>query len=207
MSRPAVYFVETTDGRFIKIGFSTNVKTRMSQLGTLRPSSFSFRLIGSFPASQETERWLHQQFAEDRDRGEWFRSSDRLRQLITCLRLDSPTDAERAVLGSGPPVEVQRSEWYAAIAKYVESRDAIQMCELLSDALGVPESDRTMKARQYIGKILSGLGFRHTCLGPRENRVAIYRRTYRGPWGRLVFSGNDMATLASALAAPPPPHV
>ena len=80
-----VYFVETLDGRFIKIGYSTRPRRRFSEFGTLRPGPFALRLIGSFPGSLKTERWLHEKFQEDRDNGEWFRASDRLREFIAAL--------------------------------------------------------------------------------------------------------------------------
>jgi hypothetical protein len=80
-----IYFVETLDGRFIKIGYSTRPRRRFSEFGTLRPSPFALRLIGSFPGSIKTERWLHEKFQEDRDNGEWFRASDRLRAFIASV--------------------------------------------------------------------------------------------------------------------------
>src|SRR5215471_11530874 len=42
-----VYFVETEDGQFVKIGFSKNVRIRMCQIAPLRPGSFALRPIGS----------------------------------------------------------------------------------------------------------------------------------------------------------------
>jgi hypothetical protein len=81
-----VYFIETEDAQSIKIGFSTSVIRRMSQLGTLMP----FRLIGYFPGTRETERWLHTKFAADWQTGEWFRASDELRQFIAMMGLIVP---------------------------------------------------------------------------------------------------------------------
>jgi len=80
-----VYFVETEDGQHVKIGFSTRPRQRFTGLGTLRPSSFAIRLIGSFPASRETESWLHQKFESARDNGEWFRKTPELARLIRAL--------------------------------------------------------------------------------------------------------------------------
>ena len=85
-----VYFIETHDGKFVKIGFSTRVFSRFSELGTLRPSDYALRLIGCFPASQSTEKWLHQKFAEFRDNGEWFRSSEELRTFIATIGVVKP---------------------------------------------------------------------------------------------------------------------
>src|SRR5262249_6220084 len=75
-----VYFVETKDKQYIKIGFSVRPMTRLSELGTLRPSGFALSLIGCIPGSPETERWLHHKFAHLRDNGEWFSAKEELRQ-------------------------------------------------------------------------------------------------------------------------------
>jgi hypothetical protein len=86
-----VYFIETEDGRYVKIGYSANVRVRLSQLGTLRSGSFGLRIIGSFPGSPATEKWLHNLFANERDNSEWFRSSDNLRLFINTLKLTPPS--------------------------------------------------------------------------------------------------------------------
>lgn len=86
----AVYFVETADHEFIKIGYSKEPLRRLSELGPLRPTTFALCLIGHFPASQATEQWLHQKFAKYRDKGEWFRSCDELRRFIETLGLVPP---------------------------------------------------------------------------------------------------------------------
>jgi hypothetical protein len=80
-----IYFAETVCGSFIKIGYSNHIPRRMSELGTLRPSAFSFRLVGSFPGSLATEQWLHRRFDGIRDSGEWFRATPELRHFITTL--------------------------------------------------------------------------------------------------------------------------
>lgn len=82
-----VYFIETEDGQFIKIGFSVNVHRRMGQIALLAPS----RLIGFFPASPQTEYWIHRKFALSRHVGEWFRSSMELREFIDSLGLITDT--------------------------------------------------------------------------------------------------------------------
>jgi hypothetical protein len=39
------------------------------------------------PGSRQVESWLHALFAEDRDNGEWFRSTSRLLEFIALLPL------------------------------------------------------------------------------------------------------------------------
>jgi hypothetical protein len=80
-----VYFVETADGQHVKIGFSTRPRKRFSEFGTLRPSIFAIRLLGSIPGSRKTERLLHEKFADARDNGEWFRKTPELDRLIAAL--------------------------------------------------------------------------------------------------------------------------
>ena len=80
-----VYFVETADGQHVKIGFSTRPRKRFSEFGTLRPSTFVIRLLGSIPGSRKTERLLHEKFASARDNGEWFRKTPELAALIAAL--------------------------------------------------------------------------------------------------------------------------
>jgi hypothetical protein len=45
------------------------------------------RPIGSMAGSRPVEAWLHLVFADDRDNGEWFRSTSRLRAFIALLPL------------------------------------------------------------------------------------------------------------------------
>ena len=80
-----VYFIETEDGQFMKIGYSRDVYRRMSRLGTLRPSGFQLRILGWIPGSIQTERWLHKKFEKDRDNGEWFRSTSKIREFLAML--------------------------------------------------------------------------------------------------------------------------
>lgn len=83
-----VYFIETQDAKFIKIGFSIKPIYRLGQLGTLMP----IRLIGSFPASVATEQWLQRKFALHHTIGEWFHSTPEIRQFINTLGLIPPEE-------------------------------------------------------------------------------------------------------------------
>lgn len=98
-----VYFIETKDREFVKIGYSTQAYRRLWQLGTLRPGNYALRLIGWLPGTLETERWLHEKFAADRDRGEWFRSSPPLRQFIETMGLIQPAPEPERTRQAKPP--------------------------------------------------------------------------------------------------------
>lgn len=84
-----VYFIETEDSQFIKIGYSTKPVNRAAQLGTLMP----VRLLGCLPGSRGTEKWLHQRFAAEHKIGEWFHSSTELRNLIGMIGLMAPIES------------------------------------------------------------------------------------------------------------------
>jgi hypothetical protein len=82
-----VYFIETNDGAFVKIGYSIDVPRRFDEIGVLLPG---LRLIGHMPGARMTETWLHRKFKGSRERGEWFRSSEELRALISALGPPEP---------------------------------------------------------------------------------------------------------------------
>jgi DNA-binding CsgD family transcriptional regulator len=82
-----IYFIETEDRQFVKIGYSANPYRRQQTLGTLRPGNFALRLLGCIPGTVQTEQWLHSKFSADRDNGEWFRASPSLIQFIDSLGL------------------------------------------------------------------------------------------------------------------------
>ena len=91
-----VYFFVTADDRFVKIGYSAKILTRLAQIRTIGPGTAGARLIGYLPGTIETERWLHRRFAALRDSGEWFRYTDEVRDFASSL-LPPPKVKESAV--------------------------------------------------------------------------------------------------------------
>jgi excisionase family DNA binding protein len=75
-----VYFIDTADGRYVKIGFSGNVKRRLSEIQASYPSALSLR--GAISRTQQTEHQIQNLFAEERQVGEWFARSERLDYFI-----------------------------------------------------------------------------------------------------------------------------
>jgi Meiotically up-regulated gene 113 len=69
MSRGMIYFIRT--GEYVKIGYSTNVPTRLSGIKTATP--YDIELLGTCPGTRATEKSLHDRFARLHYRGEWFR--------------------------------------------------------------------------------------------------------------------------------------
>ena len=84
----ASYFIRMevpgTSRRPIKIGrsYSPNVRTA----GHLTSSPYPLTLLASFPECLLPEVTLHAEFAEDRMRGEWFRPTRRLYQMVRQLQ-------------------------------------------------------------------------------------------------------------------------
>ena len=67
-----VYFIETDNKAYLKIGYTASLDKRMKQIeGTLRPTPI--RLLGYLRGNRATEAWMHAAFAGLRERGEWFR--------------------------------------------------------------------------------------------------------------------------------------
>jgi hypothetical protein len=76
-----VYFI--SGGSCIKIGTSTNVKSRFASLQT--SSMDELRLLGTIPGDVEREREVHASLERYRKRGEWFIDCSEVRQAIVEL--------------------------------------------------------------------------------------------------------------------------
>jgi hypothetical protein len=77
-----IYFIEATELRRIKIGFSSD-KPELKRLDALQCGSpCDLRLIGSIPGTRRTEKLLHSRFRELRVRREWFRSESPIWEFI-----------------------------------------------------------------------------------------------------------------------------
>jgi hypothetical protein len=76
-----IYFVQTDDNRFIKVGKANDPRQRLASLQTGSP--VRLKLIGAIPGGHETEHAIHQRFQALRTYGEWFRASDDLLDYIT----------------------------------------------------------------------------------------------------------------------------
>lgn len=73
-----VYFISSI--RAIKIGFATNVKTRMRELQTSHHEKLD--LIGFVAGEMELEKSLHSKFADKRLVGEWFEPCSEIYEYI-----------------------------------------------------------------------------------------------------------------------------
>ena len=76
-----VYFVRCED--YVKIGFSQDLKTRISDLQTACP--YELELIAAIPGEWSLEGIFHNVLRDKRIRGEWFVLDDDLRQRISMM--------------------------------------------------------------------------------------------------------------------------
>lgn len=67
-----IYFAQTHDNRFVKIGYAADVKKRMDALQTASP--VGLKLLAAMPGDHRVERALHERFGWLRERREWFRA-------------------------------------------------------------------------------------------------------------------------------------
>jgi transcriptional regulator with XRE-family HTH domain len=67
-----VYFVEDRDTLLIKIGFTSQLKVRLSQIREKHPNA---RTIATVDGGRREERAIHRLFSRYRHEGEWFRPS------------------------------------------------------------------------------------------------------------------------------------
>lgn len=95
-----IYFLQAEGGGPIKIGYSENVKKRRKTLQTASPKIL--RVLATTPGGEESERLLHERFRHLHIRGDWFRTSQDLREFIAGL----PKNKEHSLKFSEAHVEI-----------------------------------------------------------------------------------------------------
>lgn len=90
LKRSKIYFIQC--GQCIKIGVSSDWKSRISSLNT--GSASPLKLLALVPRKRKQEQELHRQFAHLRIRHEWFRAADELLKYIEGIQ-DQCAAAER----------------------------------------------------------------------------------------------------------------
>lgn len=80
-----IYFILNYDSQAVKIGIAKNVKRRLASLQTSSPSKLE--LLGiiktkSVNNARKIEKLLHEKFAKNRIRGEWFKANVELLDYI-----------------------------------------------------------------------------------------------------------------------------
>ena len=75
-----IYFIQNTETKHIKIGYSDNIRSRLSDLQTSSPHELSILTICE--GGIEVEKELHDKFNNYYVRGEWFNPSEELISYI-----------------------------------------------------------------------------------------------------------------------------
>lgn len=130
-----VYFIECV-GR-VKIGYSTDVKSRMYQLATSAPRRLT--LIATIPGSPQFERAIHRHLAAHRTNGEWFTDCAAVRAAISCLIVRGPhaigfVEEDSVPAHTASPVQI-------AITNLIKVKrpPGTRPWEFLSDRFGIKE--------------------------------------------------------------------
>jgi hypothetical protein len=99
-----IYYIACTATQRLKIGYTRGEpEVRLKQLQT--GSAADLRLMACHQGSPEDERALHEIFAEDRIRGEWFNVSDGLLEHISLVIFFSATEC--AMNREAPPLWIK----------------------------------------------------------------------------------------------------
>ena len=75
-----IYFIQNTDTKHIKIGYSDNIRRRLSELQITSPHELTILTICE--GGIEVEKELHDKFNDHYVRGEWFNPSEELISYI-----------------------------------------------------------------------------------------------------------------------------
>lgn len=132
----SIYFVECL-GR-IKIGYSADLKGRMSTLATSAPDRLT--LITTIEGSQQFERAIHKHLDEYRIKGEWFADCPAVRAAIERLVAEGPGAigfSEEEAAGSA----TQPSEIQVAITNLIKRKrpHGTKAWEMVADQFGIGE--------------------------------------------------------------------
>lgn len=75
-----VYFIEAVGQGKVKIGFSSDVESRVRQLRTGSP--YDLEIVGQVNGGADLEQLLHQKFSSYRDDKEWFFFTKEIKEFI-----------------------------------------------------------------------------------------------------------------------------
>jgi hypothetical protein len=87
-----IYILKTTDGRLVKIGYTTNLERRVMQLKSQVSVMLltDLEVLTTFPGTRRDETLLHRRFSEFRQRGDWYNAGC----LDALMKMDLPPSVE-----------------------------------------------------------------------------------------------------------------
>lgn len=83
-----VYFLQASPDGLIKIGYTSNLDSRISSIRSDSPSEI--RLLASVDGTRELEAELHEEFASYNQHGEWFKPSREILQYVVNKLTEEP---------------------------------------------------------------------------------------------------------------------
>ena len=85
-----IYVISTPDNQFCKIGYAVNPIKRLATFQTGFP--YTLKLVALFEGERSDEADWHADYANQRERGEWFRADPELLAFIeaNCIRPVAP---------------------------------------------------------------------------------------------------------------------
>ncbi|MFC8463396.1 GIY-YIG nuclease family protein [Streptomyces sp. NPDC057250] len=175
-----VYFIE--HGTRLKIGYTTNLRSRLSAL-SLRPSNVRMVVRGG----PEVERALHRYFDAYRiEDTEWFHLADEVQQYIE----------ERLREHEGRPVWQHPAPARRIHLPLIVASDATELVTLTAEAIG---TDNGVHLRSLLGRVGGVLGIPNTgelraCLEAEGIPCRRSFRTREGA-GRTGVHRNDLLQL------------
>lgn len=106
--RPVVYFIgtELRVGREIKIGFTRNIKARLSTIQTGHPEKL--QVFATVPGGPDKEEYYHKRWRTRRRQGEWFTLGDCIIHEIERLQkeassmIEAPARSNSYAIGGKP---------------------------------------------------------------------------------------------------------
>lgn len=88
-TEPVIYFISAGDD-LIKIGHTTNLRTRLRSLRTAHPKELHILLV--MPGSRDDEQDLHRRFSDLRVGREWFNRAKPITDYIASNRIELRSD-------------------------------------------------------------------------------------------------------------------
>lgn len=80
-----IYIIQEEHG-LVKIGITADFERRLKTLSAMMPYDLCVITVLNTPIASQLEKAMHDHFAAQRIKGEWFRlSRDELKQAISCI--------------------------------------------------------------------------------------------------------------------------
>lgn len=80
MKKGTIYFIECPALNAVKIGYTTNIKARLSAIQTGNP--LPVRVLATFPGTRRQERLIQKALKEFQLMREWFILNDTVKEII-----------------------------------------------------------------------------------------------------------------------------